>query len=44
MEKVKIRSGLGEDWTGSVIVKATPLGIRMGELICLRRLRLKSDA
>jgi len=43
MEEEKIRSGSRGDWTGSVIVKDTPLSMMMEELLGLRRLRLKSD-
>jgi len=43
MEEEKIRSGSRGNWTGSIVVKDTPLSM-MEELLDLRRLRLKSDA
>jgi len=43
MEEEKIRSGLREDWTGSIVVKDIPLSIMMEELLDLHRLKLKSD-
>ena len=43
MEEEKIWSGLREDWTGSIVVKDTPLSIIIEELLDLRSVKVKSD-